>query len=968
MLSKRLISLILTVICLAGMTITPIVAADNAAEGSNNTVKSTSKPTQAPTEPPFTAENYGYAEYAKRIDKTVYNGELGAIYTPAYTTFHLWSPVASDVKVCIYKTGSDEEAGAQMLSSNPMKFAAQMGGWYLTLAGDYKNMYYTYQVTVNGETHEVVDPYAKAVGVNGNRGMIVDLSATDPDGWDEDSFARVKIGTDAVVWEVSVRDFSAAASSGVTEANRGKFLAFTETDTTLNGKEGDIATCVNYLKELGVNYVQINPFYDFASIDEADKESDQYNWGYDPKNYNVPEGSYSSNPYDGNVRIKECKQMIQALHNAGIGVIMDVVYNHTYYSDNSFFNQIVPDYYYRIAQNGEWSNGSGCGNDIATERYMVRRFIRDSVTYWAKEYHIDGFRFDLMGLMDVDTMNLIRASLDALPNGKQILMYGEAWNLSTASASDVVLANQDHMDQLSKRIGAFNDSGRDGIKGSTFSAREGGFVQSGVSKEGVRGTIEGTASGWAEMPNQVVNYVSCHDNLTLYDKLIRSVYDDEEYQARYEDLVEMNKLAAAITMTSRGMPFILAGEEFARTKNGDENSYQSSIEVNQLDWERMKLFPSLLDYYKGLIQIRSSLSVLRDSIGAAKIEYLTSDGGDCIAYHATMKGAPSVVVAFNGNSSEYSKVDLPSGKWVMIADGNCAGLTSLGEYKDTLELPHTTAAILVDASGFDKIGVSSVEARIYVRVTDPLENKTVYEEKYTGKMGESYSFSIPDDVLLHYNVPDAQKQQNGKFVKPFDVINIECVKYEGNYSSVTFRYLNEANEMIYNSIVISNRVGQQYYSQPIPSIPGYALDLDKLPDNGAGLYSDEPIEVVYYFKNATGEIKTDDKDAACTANVIYMANDGKILDVKTHRGAEGDMVQVEHLAFDGYTFHGKSDNYAAYSSAETNVIVNYKQNVFDPKPYIIIGGVALLLIAAIAFFFIGRNKRRKMESLEVDES
>ena len=965
MILKRLISLTLTLLILTAVSLTPALAASN-----NNTkeTKPAVKPTAAPTEPPLSPDSYGYEGYAKQLDKTVYNGDLGALYTPNYTTFRLWSPVASDVKVCIYKTGSDGEKGAKTLYSYPMKFAKKNGAWYLTVKGDYKNMYYTYLVTVNGETHEVVDPYAKAVGINGNRGMIVDLNDTDPKGWAKDSFARVGSNTRAVVWEVSVRDFSASASSGVSEANRGKFLAFTENQTTLNGEKGEIATCVNYLKQMGVNYVQINPFYDFASIDEADTESEQYNWGYDPKNYNVPEGSYSSNPYDGRVRITECKQMIQALHSAGIGVIMDVVYNHTYESENSFFHQIAPYYYHRFDESGSWSNGSGCGNDIATERYMVSRYIRDSVTYWAKEYHIDGFRFDLMGLMDTDTMNAVRASLDTLPDGDKILMYGEAWNMSTSAGADVTLANQDNMSLLSDRIGAFNDSGRDAIKGSVFSERETGFVQDGSSKNGIRGMIDGDATGWASVPNQVVNYASCHDNLTLYDKLIASVYHDDDYTSRHEDLVAMNKLSAAIVTMSRGMPFILAGEEFARTKEGDDNSYKSSVEINQLDWSRLKKYPSLVEYYKGLIQLRSKLTALKDTDGSTEITYLDTSGGECVAYQALMQRMPIVIVAFNGSDSEASTVTLPEGDWVMLADGERAGLTSLGEFSGTVEVPHTSAVVLVNRPGYKVIGEPSDTAAVYARVVDTLHNDTIFEQKYTGKVGDSYSITIPDEVLFRYNLTSDDKLLSGKFEKDFDVVTIECEKYEGNYSSVTFRYLNDFDEPVSNAIVISNRVDQQYYSQPLPLIPGYVLDLDRLPGNGAGKYTDEPIIVTYYYKPADTIVASDvDDKYNCRANVIYMADDGSILDTKTYLGVDGDLIEVEELKFDGYDFRGKSDNYAAFSAVEANIIVNYEKKVVNLIPFFIIGGVSLLLIGAIVFYFSGRGKRKKIESIEIDE-
>ena len=960
MISKRLISLILMTVLLVGMMPVQAFAA-------SNNKKPAVKPTAAPTEPPLDPEVIGYREYARRLDKTVYDKEMGAIYQPDYTIFRLWSPVASDVKVCIYKTGSDAEQGAQTLYSYPMKYAPSKGCWYLTLKGDYKNMYYTYLVTVNGMTHEVVDPYAKAVGVNGNRGMIVDLRETNPKGWSKDSFTRVSDNTRAVVWEVSVRDFSASASSGVSEKNRGKFLAFTEGKTTLNGKKDNIATCVNYLKQMGVNYVQINPFYDFASIDETDKSGESYNWGYDPKNYNAPEGSYSSNPYDGRVRIRECKQMIQALHNAGIGVIMDVVYNHTYDSEESFFHQTVPYYYHRFSETGSWSNGSGCGNDVASERYMVRRFIRDSVTYWAKEYHIDGFRFDLMGLTDVETMNSIRESLDALPDGEHILMYGEAWKLDTESDPEVLLATQDNMSELSTRIGAFNDSGRDAIKGSVFNAKEVGFVQGGSFKPGIRGMIDGDATGWASVPNQVVNYASCHDNLTLYDKLVCSVYGDDQFKSRREDLVAMNKLSAAIVMMTRGMPFILAGEEMARTKEGDENSYKSSVKVNQIDWTQLSKYPSLTEYYQGLIKLRSKLTALKDPDGVDEITYLETEGGDCLAYQAVMPRMPIVIAAFNGSSTDSSVVTLPQGDWIMLADGERAGLRSLGEYSGTVEVPHTSAVVLVNKAGYKIIGEPSDTASIYARIVDTTEKETIFEQKYNGKIGDSYTITVPDEVLFRYNLTSDESILSGKFKKDFDVVVIECEKYDGNFSSVTFRYLNDMDKPVSNAIVITNRVGQQYYSRPMPQIPGYVLDLDRLPGNGAGKYSDEPIEVTYYFKPAD-TIKTDaGKEYTCRANVIYMADNGDILEKKSYLGVDGDLVEVDELEFDGYTYCGKSDNYAAFSPIESNIFVNYEKKVVNMIPFYIIGGVSVMLLAAVIFYFSGRSKRKKIESIEIDE-
>ena len=940
---------------------------DEYSEEETETVKPTAAPTEAPKP---SVEKLGYAAYAKKLDETTYQDTLGAIYSKKSTTFRLWSPVAQTVKVCIYKTGSDSEKGAQMLSSNSMKYNAKNGVWSLTLNGDYQNLYYTYQVTTAGQMHEVVDPYAKAVGVNGNRGMIVNLKDTDPEGWEKDSFKRAKCAADAVVWEVSVRDFSAAASSGVSEANRGKYLAFTESDTTLNG-EGKYATCVAYLKELGVNYVQINPFYDFASIDEADTETAQYNWGYDPKNYNAPEGSYASDPYDGRVRIRECKAMIKALHDAGIGVIMDVVYNHTYDSEDSFFHQIAPYYYHRFNEDGTWSNGSGCGNDVATERVMVSRFICDSVAYWAQEYHIDGFRFDLMGLMDVKTLTAVRSALDKLDDGQRILMYGEAWNLATASSPDRHLATQDNMNLLPERVGAFNDTGRDAIKGSNFNVPEKGFVQSGKGKSGIRAAIEGDGGGWAKVANQCVNYASCHDNLTLYDKLTASVYGDEGYDKRREDLVAMNKLSAAIVLMSRGMPFMLAGEELGRTKGGDENSYISPVEINQIDWSNREKYGSLFDYYQGLISIRKATGTLnRQNNKTTKIAYLDTDIKTAIAYHVTDTDHPSMVVAFNGSTDEAAKVTLPEGNWVKVADGNRAGLMSLGTEKDTLSVPATSCAVLIDAESFKKIGVESSEAILYVRYHDTVTQSTVYEECLRGKVGDTFDYTTPDAILFHYNILTNTEELPDTFESEFSVMMIECEEYEGGYSSVTFRFLDEADQPISDAVVMTNRVGQQYYSPALPIVLGYSLDLQKLPDNGAGQYPDEPIEVIYRYKVSAAE-QAADTEYTCRANVIYMNDDGKIMDVKSYMGVDGDMLEVDQKEIAGYTFVALSDSYAAFSPAEVNVIAFYAKRPLPVLLYVVIAAAAIVLLGGLSLIIGSKgsqaNRRSKIEEMQIEE-
>ncbi len=944
-----------TALMAAAILIIAIAAlpAGAAAQPSSESATATQPATEQPT----------YADYIRSIERTVYDGELGAIYTKKATTFRLWAPTAKNVRVCIYKTGSDDESGAQLVSNNAMNLSKSTGVWYLTLKGDYKNLYYTYRVDHGDTSYEVVDPYAKAAGVNGERGMIVDLSSTDPEGWDSDSFSRVTSMTDATVWEISIRDFSADESSGVSTEHRGRYLAFTEEGTTLNSVEGELSTCIDYLKELHVGYVQIGPFYDFASVDEAQPIDDQYNWGYDPKNYNVPEGSYSTNPYDGRVRIKECKQMIEALHSAGIGVIMDVVYNHTYESEDSFFNRIVPDYYYRMNENGIWSNGSGCGNDIATERYMVSRYIRDSVTYWADEYHIDGFRFDLMGLIDVDTMNAVRQSLNSLKNGKRILMYGEAWQMETDTSAK--LANQQNMNLLLDGIAAFNDEGRDGIKGSTFSSTEVGFVQSGSSKGAVRTAIEGQADGWAGSPDRCVNYASCHDNLTLYDKLVSSVYRDESYTLRHEDLVSMNKLSAAIVLTSRGMPFLLAGEEFGRTKLGDNNSYLSPISVNRLNWSYLHRYTSMIEYYKGLIQLRQNIPLLRDSTGNIALSYLEGSNGSSIAYTLSDE-ENSVAVIMNGSAADSTDVTLPQGDWVQLADADRAGLCSLGEFSGKVTVPASSCAVFVTSGHYDVIGVKDETCHLYVQYVNRSDNTVVYEDHLVGMMGESYAIAIPEEVRFQYDVTVDDEKLSGAFSKEYAVVKLMCERYEGEFSQVTFRFVDKDDKELSNAIVLKNRIGQQYVTPAMPHIDGYRLDLDALPENGAGTYTSDEIEVVYRYIPDEG-VESEDLSLSCRANVIYMGNGGEILATKSYLGTEGIIIDLSILEFEDYAVTSISDDSAMFEPVETTVIINYKTTKVPDLKYLYIALGAIAMIGLLSLFIGHSGKNKKLYSIEIDD-
>ncbi len=966
---KRFLAGVLIMLILPSVFMTGAFAtSDSGAEPTT----ATEEETQAPTKPPVTSADVGMANYVKLLEKTYYKGNLGATYSKSETTFKVWSPLATDVKVRIYSKGTDGEDGAQLLSETSMKLVEKYGTWVLTLKGDYKNKYYTYVVTVNGKTNEAVDPYAKAVGANGNRGMIVDLKSTNPKGWEKDKFDRVAVATDAIIWEVSVRDFSASETSGVSEKNRGKFLAFTEEGTVVDSVEGSLPTCVDYLKELGVNYVQINPFYDFHSIDETDTVNPQYNWGYDPKNYNVPEGSYSSNPYDGNVRIKECKQMIQALHNAGIGVIMDVVYNHTYLSNDSWFNLIVPDYYYRIDDNGNWSNGSGCGNDTASERIMFREFMKNSVVYWAQEYHIDGFRFDLMGLHDVDTMNYIRKSLDELPDGQKIIMYGEAWNLDTNCDSGTVLATQNNLSKLSKRIGAFNDTIRDGLKGNVFDEKDKGFIQSGSNKSKVKSGIEGmsTAGTWGTPPTQCINYASCHDNLSLYDKLVASVYPDEgSFRKRREDLVMMNKLSAAITLTSQGVPFMMAGEEMARSKDGDENSYKSPVEVNQIDWNDINKYADLNEYYKGLIDIRQTVDLLSDYTGnvANSIEYFKGLDDGVIGYALKGRGNTQAFAAVFNGSSKKTTVTLPEGyclTWVQIANATDAGIRNLAEISDskvTVE-PHS-CAILVNKSSFDAYKNIDSTARVIVNYKDSSSNSVVYQQVLKGKVGDSYEVSYPNSLLYRYNVTGVNGSKTGKFTAQTQDVTINCEEYSGDNSTVTIRFVNEHDEDIANTIVMTNRVGQKYTTAKIAGVYGYRIDLENLPENGAGKYTKDPITVIYKYNSI--EVSSNDEqvdpesleNAPCVANVIYMSDKGEILDKKTYLGDKDSEVIVEYIDIPGYVYISDTSEGAVFTTTEANIVVNYSKQTNALNIALIAGGAVLVaLLSLLTVMLIKKGK------------
>lgn len=615
----------------------------------------------------------------QKFDYEVYTGnDLGAVYSPKMTRFKVWAPEAESVKLNLYKQGE----GDNLIDQHIMKKSAN-GTYVFEKQGDCNGIYYTYTVVNHGEEQEAVDPYTKAAGVNGQRGMVINLAKTNPQGFEMDGYRNPEHITDAIIYEGSVRDFTMDESSGV--FHNGKFLGLTEANTTNHFGE---ATALDYISGLGVTHVQILPAFDFETVDEKNQKA-QYNWGYDPDNYNVPEGSYAVSPYDGAVRIQEMKQMVLALHSRGIGVIMDVVFNHTYRRDDSNLQKIVPGYYYRSDETG-YTNGSGCGNEVASDRPMVQKLIVDSLIYWAKEYHIDGFRFDLMGVLDIDTMNVIAERLKEIR--PDIYLYGEGWNGGPSSLAEEKRAFKASAKKM-PGIGMFNDDIRDTIKGSVFYDDHLGFVNGGTHLEnalryGITGAVahpqvDYDAYGskpWAKEPGQSINYVSCHDNYTLWDKLSVSCPEASEEKKK-----AMNRLCAAIVFTSQGVPFIQAGEEFLRSKplpekkGFAENSYNMPDAVNSIKWDNIHEYPDMIAYYKGLMALRKAHPVFRMQSEAEMTQnlcFLSDTPENVVAYLLKGKGADdtpeNILVIFNGNDEEIL-YNLPEGKWKILVDDKTAG-------------------------------------------------------------------------------------------------------------------------------------------------------------------------------------------------------------------------------------------------------------------------------------------------------
>lgn len=604
------------------------------------------------------------------------------VYAPEETEFTLWSPTADEVRLMLYDAGD----GGHAYETVKMK-PGENGTWTASVKKDLLGKFYAFNVKINdkwqGDTPGI---NARAVGVNGKRAAIIDWQATNPDGWDNDRRPTLHSPADMIIYEMHHRDFSVDSTSGV--KNKGKYLALTEQGTTNSNK---LPTGIDHLKELGITHVHLLPSYDYASIDETKLNENNYNWGYDPLNYNVPDGSYSTDPYQPATRVKEFKQMVQSLHKAGIRVIMDVVYNHTYNTAESNFELTVPGYFYRQKEDGSLANGSGCGNETASERPMMRKFMIESVLYWMKEYHIDGFRFDLMGVHDIETMNEIRKAVSEVD--PSVCIYGEGWAAEAPQYPADSLAMKANIAQM-PGVAVFSDELRDGLCGSVWEKKKGGFLAGVPGEEmsvkfGVVGAIEHpqvrydsvnySKEAWAAQPTQMISYVSCHDGLCLVDRLKASMPNITP-----EQLVRLDKLAQTVVFTSQGIPFIYAGEEVMRDKKGVDNSYKSSDAVNAIDWRRKTTHADVFTYYKRLIDLRRSHPAFR--MGDAEmvrkhLEFLPVDGKNLVAFrlkdHANGDRWEEIIVAYNSRNA-LARLEVPVGKYTVVCKDGVIDTRGLG--------------------------------------------------------------------------------------------------------------------------------------------------------------------------------------------------------------------------------------------------------------------------------------------------
>lgn len=640
-------------------------------------------------------DNFSFDDYPVRE-----GGLTEMEYSPAETKFSLWSPVAEEVKVLLYESGHEGSAYV----THAMKKGTD-GTWKVTISEDLHGKFYTFNVKVDGKwLGDTPGIMAKAVGVNGKRAAVLDLNSTDPEGWENDVRPALNNFADIVVYEMHHRDFSTDSVSGIT--NKGKFLALTEqgTKSSLGEKTG-----IDHLIELGVNHVHILPSYDYASVDESQLEKNQYNWGYDPVNYNVPDGSYSTDPYNPSVRIKEFKQMVQALHKAGIRVVLDVVYNHTFDIVNSNFEKTVPGYFYRFNSEGKYADASGCGNETASDRAMMRKYMIESVLHWVNEYHIDGFRFDLMGIHDIETMNEIRAELNKID--PTIFVYGEGWAAGAPQMPQEELAMKANAHKM-PGIAVFCDEMRDGLRGPFNNDKQGAFLTGLPGHEmsimyGLVGciphpqiindSVNYSKEAWAAQPTQMISYVSCHDDMCLADRIKSTLPEN----ATMEERVALHKLAETFVFTSQGVPFIFTGDEVMRDKKGVHNSYNSPDEINTIDWKQKTTYREVFDYIKDLIALRKGHPAFRmgDADMVRKhMEFLPVKGSNLIAFilkdNANGDSWKNIIVAFNSRQ-ESAKVTIPQGNYTVVCKDGKINLKGMAKVKGTeLNVPARSAIII----------------------------------------------------------------------------------------------------------------------------------------------------------------------------------------------------------------------------------------------------------------------------------
>ncbi len=848
---RRLVSLVLTVLMIAGISTISLSA--NAAE--TEIADSGAKLGDYYNVDYLETEAQAYLKTQADKSKT----DLGANYTPEKTTWKVWAPSASRVQLKLYSTGSDMESGARTIGKYDMNFDKATSVWSYTLTGDQKNVYYTYIITTSAGTKETYDIYAKAAGVNGDRSMVVDLDSTDPDGWDKDEHVFLDTQTEAGLWEVHIADLTSSDTSGVDKNYQGKYLGFMEGGLTINGKDGAKRVGIDYLVEQGINAVHIQCPFDFASGDETNPES--YNWGYDPKNYNLPEGMYSTNPYDGNVRINEFKQLIQALHDRGITVIMGVVYNHTYVTEQSAFTYTVPGYYYRMSSSTFYINGTGCGNTLASDKAMFNSYMLNSLRYWVEEYHIDGFRFDLMAAHDYITMNEIRAMFDNMYDGegKKIIMYGEPW---TAGASSGLAGSNEtstsNMNKLSSNVAAFNASTRQALHGAESGTMK-GWIQGAPTaayantlKTGVTGVINN-----ARYPNQSINYADCHDGLSLWDNILTAQKAASTSNVAGYDTTNATYRAQLRTFytylfTAQGIPFTLAGTEFARSKYGNANSYNAG-KTNAFDWTRIETYATEVAYAKGMREIRAAFSPFTKSETRNTPTWLTTSSKNGILAYSldnTKAGEWSkVIVAVNNGAA--GTVTLPAGTWTIVANGEKAGLTSLGTASGTYNIGANSSAVLVQGETTDKTAEFET-----ITVNHYAGDKLIKSSEVLYEVGTTWRATPDAYTIFDHNITKIEKTagtQDGDSVygtveKGQDVVVSYYYEQFNTSGYLTIKYVDEAGESIVSDVNYRMLDGTEF-NVPFENKAGFELISDKYPSNFKGTFDAEnPTTITFVYR------------------------------------------------------------------------------------------------------------------------